>query len=185
MSVTVNYPPATWKVVETNDGFPLTFIASMVTVVDDKTDIDPDTNMPFSKSYGGTITLQNMTGTQVSRLVVHHDDDRVGAQFCLPTDTRFSVTHRKLRGKTTSRALEVTIDVGPRFFEGYEQLVLTLPYDGDNNGPAFLMLRALEHARDIVSAAIDFAKRKAIEKAARKKKEQDRRRESYMSLDTP
>ena len=88
-----------------------------------------------------------------------------------------------IKGRTSSKALEITINVGPNCFEGYELVLLTMPYDGDDKGPAMLMLKALEHARDNVSRAIDAARRLEIERKGALKKAADRRRESYMSID--
>ena len=48
------------------------------------------------------------------------------------------------------------IDIEPKCKEGYEQIVLTMPYDGDENDPSFFMLGALKYACALSTTAEEY-----------------------------
>jgi hypothetical protein len=141
------------------------FIA-VLTIIPDLTNIDETTKAPYQFQTSGPVCIQHLTGTQVSRLLVFNDTGIVHDAFGIPCDSNFMVTHRKVKGTKKSRGIEVTMNAGPGpCSEGYELIKLMMPFDGDENGPAFLMFRALEHASQLAEAAVLFFKNEADKKA--------------------
>ena len=162
----------------------------MITIIPTMSNIDPETDEPYQTRVSGIVSFQHLTGTQATRFVMHTDDEAltIGETWYLPTDTKFVISSRKKKGTTTT-ALEVTLDFGPDASVPYDVIKLTMPFDGDQSEPPALMLSALEHAKRVVDASVDYlekeakkAAKKAVKKAA---KEAARRRESYMSIDSP
>ena len=184
----LGFTPGAWHpivgVSNTGKRVELSYVAAMVTVICDKSDLNPKTGRPRTINRAGAVSLEYFGGTQLARIILHTDDNRVEEQFCLPTTTNFAVSTSLLKGKTTSRALQVKVDIGPNHKEGYEVITITMPYDGDEHGPSEVMKWAMQKLRDRVASAVEHFRKVAANEEARKKKEAERRRESYMSIDS-
>ena len=188
MSSLVNFTPSEWHpivgVSNTGKKVELSFVPAMISVICDKSKVNPQTGRPHTINRAGAVSVEYFAGSQLARIILHTDDNRVEEQFCLPTTTNFAVSTTLLKGKISSRAMQIKVDIGPNHKEGYEVITITMPYDGDEHGPSEVMKWALQKLRDKVASAVEHFGKAAAREEARKKKEAERRRESYMSVDS-
>ena len=102
----------------------------------------------------GTIDLERLQATQLFRFNVYKEDGSILTSLPLAVDHAFDVEWCKVKGKTSRRGVQITITFEQDFSEGYEKLVIRIPFDG-NNGSAVLMAGACEHAGRVVKRAVD------------------------------
>ena len=189
----LDFVPSVWKTVASISPTSqeishnhLVITAAMITIIPTMSKINPKTDEPYQTCVSGIVSFQYLTGTQATRFVLHADDEAltIGETWYLPTDTKFAVSSRKKKGTTTT-ALEVTLDFGPDASVPYDMIRLTMPFDGDQTEPPALMLSALEHTKRAVDASVDYLEKEAKKAAKKAAKAAARRRESYMSIDSP
>ena len=109
----------------------------------------------FSYQAAGEIHLERFQGTQLFRFVVKEKDGSVLTCLNFAVDSNINVTTRKVRGKTSGvLGFEVAVVFEDGFVEGYEKLVLRMPYVGDN-GSAEMMGSACDHAARVVARGIE------------------------------
>lgn len=123
----------------------------------------------------GPVSLQQLKFTPLFRLIIHRPDGRIEHVFSLPVDEAWSVCYGPVKGRSTAKAIRVTIDLSVQGVEGFEQLVVFLPYDGDG-GSAILFAQACVHASKEVEKNVVALMEAAMEKAniaAKKSDEKD------------
>ena len=184
----LDFKPSKWEPISFKFGVmskTLDAVSCIVTWIAKIDDIDERTGKPFCDTENGVVTLERLSGTQLVRVLVHcHKGGCIPQQFSLPTTTNFSVRMDLKTGKK-SKAMAITLDVGRHMaIEGCEMIIFTVPYDGDKCGFAELLFKAFDDARERVALSIDYFNRQAIKKQKAAKKAEDRKRESYMSVDS-
>lgn len=187
----LDFTPTEWETVATSfDENKQAASPCFLTIIPQRSKINPETNKPKDYSYGCYVCLEHFRGTQATRLVIMDEKTGLNVETIhLPTTDKFTVSLVKKSGNTTSMAYEVTIDCGPDADGCHELMILTMPYTGEADGPPSLMWKAIEHASAIVAASVDYLvdkyKKEAKKRAKKAAKEAARRRESYMSIDSP
>jgi hypothetical protein len=102
----------------------------------------------------GAIDLERFQATQLFRFNVHNEDGSLLTSLPLAVDSVFTVDWRKVKGKTSSRGMEITITFEEGFKEECKKLVIRMPYDGVS-GTAMLVVGTCEHAGRVVTRAVD------------------------------
>ena len=195
----LNFLPTEWKTVAYFNGGRVNTanVAAHITIIPDKNMIDEDTGRPREHTIAGPISIQNLSGTCLIRLVVYHEQTGNPLEFCtFPTKFPFSVAMKKVQGKSKAKVIKITVDTGDNKEEGWQELVLRINHDGNNDAcsPPVLFYKTLDHASNLVKEAARYyaeEARKDAVKQIRKKQEdmknhRDSRRESdisYMSIE--
>lgn len=128
-------PIYTWETVATVTGQEAAFVAYVI----------PTIKGEESQAHG-PVSLQQLKSTPLFRLAVHCSrSGRIDRAFSLPVDEAWTASFGLVRGQSKSMGIKVTINLTEHGLEGYEKLLVFLPYDGPT-GNATLFAEACVHA---------------------------------------
>ena len=108
---------------------------------------------PVQLCLTGPVSIERFGTTSLFRIIVHNDNmTRNKAVLCLPPDCMWMASKpRKVKGKQSGlRAIESVIELPTGNREGYDNLRITMPYDGDG-GSAMLFAEAVVWASQEVA----------------------------------
>ncbi|CAB9506639.1 hypothetical protein SEMRO_274_G105270.1 [Seminavis robusta] len=118
--------------------------------------IEVKTNGGDTSILKGPVTLQQIGDTTLFRICVHPENKRYNySVLCLPPDAKWTASPPKkiISMRSRMKAIKQVVSLPPDHHEGFQELVITMPFDGDK-GTAFFFCEALVFASQQVLGII-------------------------------
>lgn len=109
--------------------------------------IAPTLQQPAIKfDHAALLSIQSFRGAPLTRVVLHHHSGII-SPFDLPVDQEWTAVSKRVKSKRSKKkAIEVTLTLPRDNTEKFEQMIITMPFDGDN-GLAVRVGLALEESQ--------------------------------------